>query len=377
MLIVSGAGVKAYEGNDPIRIDSNSDFDANHGVSGGNGSAGYPWVIEDLEIDGTGEGYCIYVGNTTDYFVIRDCYLHNASGYQNNMYYENSGVILYNVENGTVADSKMATNYNGIYLYASNNNIIDNNLVIMNAYQGINLWHSSDNNTIINNEIGWSEWYGIYVVGHENLEDNISCDYNNISHNFAWFNVCGGMYLAIADHNDIFCNDFSYNDDEWAIGYTQEYGNWNTISGNYMTDNDYGLFLASSSENNIICYNQIQSNAEYGIYIDSSGDNLIYHNNIINNTHQAYDGSGNDWDNGYGAFDPDTDGGNYWSDYNGIDIKHGPYQNYRGADGIGDTPYCGIEGNGQDSYPLMDPDWMYGFGQREEPSGFGQREEPS
>ncbi|NIV92547.1 hypothetical protein GWN42_07015 [candidate division KSB1 bacterium] len=40
-------------------------------------------------------------------------------------------------------------------------------------------------------------------------------------------------------------------------------------------------------------------------------------------------------------------GGNYWSDYTGVDKFSGPNQNETGSDGIGDTPSF------QDNYPLM------------------------
>jgi hypothetical protein len=60
------------------------------------------------------------------------------------------------------------------------------------------------------------------------------------------------------------------------------------------------------------------------------------------------DGSPNTWDNGYAS------GGNYWSDYCGVDIYTGPYQNVAGSDGIGDTPYI-IDANNIDHYPLMNP----------------------
>jgi len=369
MLIVSGAGVKAYDGHAPIRINSNGDFDANHGVIDGDGSADNPWVIENYVINGTGYGYCIYIGNTTDYFVIQNCYLHNASGYQNSQYYENSGVILYNVENGLVKDSKMATNYNGIYLYGSSNNVIEDNLVIMNSYQGINLWHSSDCNLVINNTVGLNEWYGIYVVGFENQYNGMSCDYNNITRNIAWYNTCGGMYLAIAEHNEIYSNDFSFNE-LYGIGYSQELASWNNVTYNYISENYYGMYIGASSENNIVCHNQIQSSVEYGIYVTESDNNLIHQNNIINNTYQAYDDSENNWDNGYPS------GGNFWSDYNGTDEYSGPGQNEFGSDGIGDMSY-GLEGNGEDAYPWMGPVGSYGLGRRVEPSGLGRRVEPS
>jgi hypothetical protein len=47
-------------------------------------------------------------------------------------------------------------------------------------------------------------------------------------------------------------------------------------------------------------------------------------------------------------------GGNFWSDYNGVDAKSGPDQNINGSDGIGDTPYL-INSTNNDQYPLISP----------------------
>jgi len=58
----------------------------------------------------------------------------------------------------------------------------------------------------------------------------------------------------------------------------------------------------------------------------------------VDNTNQVYmEGSANIWDDGYPS------GGNYWSDYSGVDVN---------GDGIGDTPYI-IDADNQDRYPLM------------------------
>jgi len=58
--------------------------------------------------------------------------------------------------------------------------------------------------------------------------------------------------------------------------------------------------------------------------------------------------SANIWDDGFPS------GGNYWSDYIGVDLYGGLSQNETGSDGIGDTPYI-IDANNQDNYPLIKP----------------------
>jgi hypothetical protein len=82
---------------------------------------------------------------------------------------------------------------------------------------------------------------------------------------------------------------------------------------------------------------------------------MIYNNHFVSNTKQVYDShmddsstvlSVNYWDFGYPL------GGNYWSDYTGVDAKSGANQTQPGSDGIGDTPYLIYENN-KDNYPLM------------------------
>jgi parallel beta-helix repeat protein len=119
-----------------------------------------------------------------------------------------------------------------------------------------------------------------------------------------------------------------------------------TIKNMKITAFYYGIVLDYSS-NNSVSGNNITNNSA-GIYLHSS-NNTIYHNNFINNTSQVYSsGSTSVWDDGYPS------GGNYWSDYAGVDSYSGPYQDQAGSDGIGDTPYV-IDGNNRDNYPLMKP----------------------
>jgi parallel beta-helix repeat protein len=124
----------------------------------------------------------------------------------------------------------------------------------------------------------------------------------------------------------------------------------NTVANNDIENiiaQAYGAIHLESSNSNVVVLNQLV-NSTWGIWIDFSSNNKIYHNNFIDNTNQVYSGFSNIWNDDYPS------GGNYWSDYIGVDQKSGPYQNITGTDGIGDTAYI-IDEQTKDQYPLMEP----------------------
>ncbi len=119
-----------------------------------------------------------------------------------------------------------------------------------------------------------------------------------------------------------------------------------TISGNNLSNSTTAVSFVKSS-NATITGNNIQSNTQ-GLILNNTVNIQIFHNNFLNNDFQAQDTNStqNIWDNGYPS------GGNFWSDYTGVDNCSGPQQNTcPGPDGIGDTPYT--FNNNQDNYPLM------------------------
>jgi len=104
------------------------------------------------------------------------------------------------------------------------------------------------------------------------------------------------------------------------------------------------------SSNITVINNDITDSSGRGFGGGGNKASFVYHNNFINNSDQAEDTSGLEcrWDNGYPS------GGNYWSDYAGIDEKNGLLQDKNGGDGIGDTSYV-VSSVNEDRFPLMKP----------------------
>ena len=207
-----------------------------------------------------------------------------------------------------VADNTISMNFVGIDVLQSTGNTIINNTISMNSI-GINLPESTSN-TITNNNIFSNRLDGIYLTNSK---------WNTISGNTIWDNW-DGIYLTQSTLN--------------------------IISENTLLSNLDGIDLSYSSNGNIIT-NNLAANNRHGVYVYSSTSNTIYHNDFIDNAHQAYDSNTNSWDGGYPV------GGNYWSEYVGVDKKSGSNQDQPGGDGIGDTSHDIPGGTNKDRYPLM------------------------
>jgi parallel beta-helix repeat protein len=194
--------------------------------------------------------------------------------------------------------------------------------------------------------LGYGQDTGIYL----NDSSNNTLTGNNITDV-----VCGILLDSFSSHNNVSGNNIGNgNSIDSFYGIILYYSSYNSVNGNNLTHfvqtmqygGGYGVWLDSSSYNTI-SGNNITISEVVGIYSSESSNNNIYHNNFINNAQQVYSvDSVNIWDDGYPS------GGNYWSDYKGVDLFSGPCQNVTGSDGIGDTPYV-IDANNTDHYPLM------------------------
>ena len=252
-------------------------------------------------IDGNGDGSVVYIDHnnvTVKEFTVQNGFesirltFSNNSIIMNVVAFNNTewGIVFYRSYHNTIENCYVLNNRHGLHLDFSNDNVLRNITALNNSYVGIKLYEFSSNN-IVNN--------------------------------------CNSSYNS----HGIILDKYAYN---------------NIVKNNYVSCNEIGFELMDSPYNNTISENIVTSNNQ-AIYIINSRDNLIYHNSFIDNAFQAtISNSTNIWDYGYPS------GGNYWSDYTGIDMYIGPYQNETGSDGIGDTPYV-IDENNADRYPLMKP----------------------
>jgi parallel beta-helix repeat protein len=222
----------------------------------------------------------------------------------------------------------------GIYVHGeATPSVISGNNCSYNDY-GIVILDSQENLTVNNNTAIGNNLEGISI---QEAASTLVAEGNNVSYNYYGFSLYDS--LSQIKNNKVLLNEYGI-----YIGSGSP-----TISHNVIEHNGNGTYIFGSASP-IINTNYISYSEFYGIYIQNTTGSLIYHNNMINNTYQAYDNTNNSnlWDNGYPS------GGNYWSDYNGTDNYKGPGQNISGSDGIGDTNYT-IDADSQDNYPLMDP----------------------
>ena len=278
-----------------ILIQSNSDFTDSNGVTGGSGTAVDPYVIKGWRITGD-----IRIVHTNAYFAIEDLSL------------QNGGVYFGDVDNGQIENATITAGQ-GIALEGSQNVTIADNIVRSN-FIGIDI-AASRYVTVVGNDVSSNADGGIFVT---------------------YSNTCVAAYTVVNAYPNCGNGDI-------------------VVSGNLVGNNGFGI----SEIRRCTCFaiGNTLSNNSVGMVVNGAGD-CCFHNNFINNTIQAVSGCPYEpcvtlWDDGYPS------GGNFWSDYTGVDHCTGSDQNVCPApDGLGDTPYftgSSLAAVGIDRFPLMKP----------------------
>jgi parallel beta-helix repeat protein len=311
-----------------------------------------------------------------------------------------TGIFIGRMSAGNnVSDNIITENYLGVYLEGSSNNTINGNMISNNAagisstgllspgdgvynnifgnnvtdnYEGISL--SSSFNILRNNRmVGNVRSFACVNMGGSLLNYVNDIDNSNTVNGkpiYYWVNKSDEVvpldagYVALINCTRVTVQglNLTNNGQGVLLAYTKgstitksnmvnnaegidvEFSSNNTLSENFIGGNNNGIFLYYSS-NNGIAENNVTANSQSGIYATSSSGNHIEHNSLDNTKQVLVDSSVNVWDDGYPS------GGNYWSDYSGVDVKSGLAQDFPGSDGIGDTSYT-LDVNNQDHYPL-------------------------
>jgi parallel beta-helix repeat protein len=220
-------------------------------------SGGY---IQDL-IDNASDGDTIYIPSGIYYENIvidksislvgenRDTTIIDGSQNGNVVYVTADGVTI---SGFTIMNGKDNYLFAGVDVYANYTTISDN--IIKNNFIGIAFWHNSDSN------------YGIFLYS------------NIVSNNVITSNSFEGIWLHFCKDSIVENNILSNN----GISSIHMYSSSNNIvSGNNVSYNDYGLSLWEDSNNNEVSRNNFVNNERYCIAILESGRNNISQNNFI------------------------------------------------------------------------------------------------
>ncbi len=271
-----------YTSHAPIYINGNSNFTAQNGVVGGNGTAGDPYIIEGWEIDSQGGDYCIKIENTNVYFVIRNCYLHGATG---NWPY--SGIFLKNVTNGRIENNTISGNKEGIFLYLSSHNIVVNNRCLNNNDEGIYIRESKYN-------VFWSnsmENCSVYIRGY--LEDFTTQDIptNNTVNGkpvYYYRSVNMNNSTAPTDAGEIILGDVkgliieNLTISNGGVCVEIGYSFYIKIRNCTFKDSDLGVYIRYSDHN--VVERNVFKNVSSGIILYGSSNNFIDSNALTDCT---------------------------------------------------------------------------------------------
>jgi parallel beta-helix repeat protein len=182
-----------------------------------------------------------------------------------------AGIEIFYANNVHVYDVNCSDNHIGLLLNQSDQNIIEDNIIIRTESVGLFLLYS-ENNIMKNNLCRWNN-YGIFL--------SIGCNNNVLLKNKCNSNYLTGITMFLSRKNELYNN--TCNSNGWN-GVSLLDSDANTIINGTYKNNDNGVSLSNSFVN-VIDNNTIDQNGNYGMYVDSSMENRITYNSCQNNVY--------------------------------------------------------------------------------------------
>ena len=291
------------------RIDGNNAFNG-HSLQG-NGTSTSPYIIENWEIKTSTGRAGLHVSNTTAFFIIQNCYIHDES---------DIGIELGNVLNCTIKNCVIKkVGYMGIDIEKCENITVINNEIRENGDGGLVEVYNSSGINIENNNLVRSgkdnvlvvdpHGKGVMVINNQLIGEGISDDGVDIysckepitSEAITYMGVktnllIKGNYISGHYSKGVEFNNNGVNDVIIAE---------NIFDGDIFSE-DGALGNGYEHKNALIVRNTFKNNARAIIYY---GNNFkLYENNFLNNTRVDDTGTNNFW------YDADKKRGNYWQE---------------------------------------------------------------
>jgi len=252
-----------YTPHPPIYINGNDDFTPENGVVAGNGTKENPYIIEGWEINASNADG-IRIENTTVYFVIRNCYIHDNNG---------SAIYLFSVLNGCMLNNICSANANyGVFVHFSHYNVINKCSISNNGIGGVCLYFSLNNsihncNFLNNGVFIWGSRLSHYI---HNIRDNKINDkelfYIVNGSNIKLGNLSAGQLFLVGCNNVIIKNMVINNVE---IGIEIIFCKNILLEGNSFLKIGIGILISRSKIISII-NSSFSENDLFGIYAGDS-----------------------------------------------------------------------------------------------------------
>ncbi len=319
--------------------------------------------------------------NSTEMNAIEIIRADNLTLESNSVWENELGFWLVEVSNATVKTNYVWDNRLGLILQESHDVTLEGNAFVGSgiSLEGFEPEHFQANSISETNSVNGRPVYFYRDCSDEVLRGRpagqvfiVGCRGVEV-HDVQLEDVDVGIQIAFAEN--VTLSGVNVSTAWWGI--RADHSNNLSIQNSALWNNDVGLFLRETNNvtlsdsrvsmnsvgagvfrasNLTITRNTFSHNSEVGLALRGATNIRVFHNDFVDNAVHGQSQESNEtlWDGGY------PEGGNYWSDHEGVDQCSGPEQDTcPDPDGFGDSeyiidlfyPYDDV----RDRYPLVEP----------------------